>query len=122
MTAKLLRWDAEDIVAGTPLSGPDGLVGRVQDAVAEAHDAGIEAGHDESYDEGVDSTLGDVAAALSKELGIEVHLGIATVDSIIEAIQEKHVEQFNQGVDALAEKLDTKRAATVAETVWKIDE
>ncbi len=116
------RWDAEDIVAGTPHCGPDGIVGRVQDAIAEAHNAGIEAGHDESFDEGVDSTLGDMSAALSKELGIEVELGIATVDSIIEAMQKDRVEQFNQGVDTLAEKLDTKRAAKVAETVCKTDD
>lgn len=122
MTDNLLRWDAEDIVEGTPLSGPDRLVSRVQDAISEAHDAGIEAGHDESFDEGVDSTLGDLSEALSRELGIEVELGVATVDSIIEAMQKDRVEQFNQGVDALAEKLDTKRAAKVAETVWKTDE
>lgn len=93
MTANLLRWDAEDIVAGTLLSGPDRLVDRVQDAIAEAHAAGIDAGHDESFDEGVDNTLGDMSAALSKELGIEVEA--TTIDSIIEALKKDRVEQFN---------------------------
>ncbi len=121
------RWNAEDVAAGDPLSGPDQLVVRILDAIAEAHDAGIDAGHDDAFDEGIDEALDGVVTALNAELDIEVELNATDdlgtgVDKIIEAIRVGQVEQFNRGVDALAAELDTKRAVEVAETIWGVVE
>lgn len=120
------RWDAEDIAAGSPLSGPDQLVQRIEGAIAEAHEAGQEDAYDEGHDEGCVKALADLAAALNAELDIEVRLDLTddlkvSINKVIEEVKKSHAEQFNRGVDTLAAELDTERATKVAETVWKIE-
>ena len=121
------RWDAEDVADGTPLSGADSLVDRIEVALYDAYDSGAEQGAGEGYDEALDdieTTLDldtDRPSGGADTEGYRVAVIAWLKDAFATQLEDARREGFNEGVEALADELGTKRADKLAGDLLKID-
>jgi hypothetical protein len=119
------RYEAEDIANGTPISGSDKLVDRIESGLDEAYDRG--------YEDGVVTGTEEAFVNLAAHLDLdgtppaETDKALAWFVKALSENEKEHAlvqiaaqnEAYNEGLDDLSEALGTKQAFRKAHSMYR---